>query len=71
MFCSINSTPQVIAGFEPSREILKKVRRRCIREMDYESDDQVQSLARKFKISMGTESRRDLLYNIQFGADYA
>lgn len=63
--------PQVISGFEPSKEILKKVRRRCIREMDYESDDQVESLAKKFKIRMGTENRRDLLFNLQFDAGYA
>ncbi|KAI3817325.1 hypothetical protein L1987_11114 [Smallanthus sonchifolius] len=31
----------VVAGFEPTKEILKKVRRRCVREMDYESDDKV------------------------------
>ncbi|GMH01789.1 hypothetical protein Nepgr_003628 [Nepenthes gracilis] len=29
----------VEAGFVPSREMLKKIRRRCIREMDYESDE--------------------------------
>ncbi|KAF7124783.1 hypothetical protein RHSIM_Rhsim12G0135900 [Rhododendron simsii] len=28
-------------GFEPSREMLKKVRRRCMREMDYTSNDKV------------------------------
>ncbi|XP_057494836.1 pentatricopeptide repeat-containing protein At1g26460, mitochondrial [Actinidia eriantha] len=58
-------------GFEPSREMLKKVRRRCMREMDYTSDDQVDSLAKKFKIRMGTEKRRDLLFNIQYSVDYA
>ncbi|KAK4423690.1 Pentatricopeptide repeat-containing protein, mitochondrial [Sesamum alatum] len=31
----------IYAGYEPSKEILKKVRRRCIREMDYESDDKI------------------------------
>ncbi|KAL2226244.1 UNVERIFIED_CONTAM: Pentatricopeptide repeat-containing protein, mitochondrial [Sesamum indicum] len=59
------------AGYEPSKEILKKVRRRCIREMDYESDDKVESLARQFKIRMGTEVRRDLLFNLQYSTDYS
>ncbi|KAA8532906.1 hypothetical protein F0562_032977 [Nyssa sinensis] len=61
----------VNAGFEPSREILKKVRRRCIREMDYESDDRVESLAKEFKIRMGTENRRDMLFNLSRATDYA
>ncbi|KAG2702497.1 hypothetical protein I3760_06G092500 [Carya illinoinensis] len=55
----------VTAGFVPSKEMLKKVRRRCIREMDYESDDWVESLARKFKIRMGTKNRRDTLFNLE------
>ncbi|KAL0386016.1 UNVERIFIED_CONTAM: Pentatricopeptide repeat-containing protein, mitochondrial [Sesamum radiatum] len=59
------------AGYEPSKEILKKVRRRCIREMDYESDAKVESLARQFKIRMGTEVRRDLLFNLQYSTDYS
>ena len=58
-------------GFEPSREMLKMVRRRCMLEMDYTSDDLVDSLAKKFKIRMGTEKRRDLLFNIQYSVDYA
>ncbi|KAL0336500.1 UNVERIFIED_CONTAM: Pentatricopeptide repeat-containing protein, mitochondrial [Sesamum radiatum] len=61
----------VHAGYEPSKEILKKVRRRCIREVDYESDDKVESLARQFKIRMGTEVRRDLLFNLQYSTDYS
>ncbi|KAL0447002.1 UNVERIFIED_CONTAM: Pentatricopeptide repeat-containing protein, mitochondrial [Sesamum latifolium] len=62
---------QIYAGYEPSKEILKKVRRRCSREMDYESDDKVESLARQFKIRMGKETRRDLLFNLQYTTDYA
>ncbi|KAL2559205.1 Pentatricopeptide repeat-containing protein [Forsythia ovata] len=59
------------AGHEPSKEILKKVRRRCIREMDYEADDRVDSLAREFKIRMGTENRRDMLFNLEYSTEYA
>ncbi|XP_062162383.1 pentatricopeptide repeat-containing protein At1g26460, mitochondrial [Alnus glutinosa] len=61
----------VTAGFVPSKETLKKVRRRCIREMDYESDDRVDSLAKKFQFRMGTESRRDMLFNIRYNTDFA
>ncbi|GMP41222.1 hypothetical protein CsSME_00011393 [Camellia sinensis var. sinensis] len=51
----------VNSGFEPSREMLKKVR----------SDDQVESLARKYKIQMGMENCRDLLFNLQYSTAYA
>ncbi|GAV57437.1 PPR_2 domain-containing protein [Cephalotus follicularis] len=61
----------VNAGFIPTKETLKKVRRRCIREMDYESDDLVESLAKKFKIRMGVESRRNILFNLEYSTDYA
>ncbi|KAI3467253.1 hypothetical protein Pfo_023916 [Paulownia fortunei] len=61
----------ICVGYQPSKEMLKKVRRRCIREMDYESDDKVESLARQFKIRMGTEVRRDLLFNLQYITDYS
>ncbi|KAF5449533.1 hypothetical protein F2P56_029966 [Juglans regia] len=60
----------VTAGFVPSKETLKKVRRRCIREMDYEQDDQVQALARKFKIRMGAETRRDMLFNLKYNPGF-
>ncbi|KAL4347475.1 hypothetical protein GQ457_17G015560 [Hibiscus cannabinus] len=61
----------VTAGYIPSKETLKKIRRRCIREMDYECDDQVQSLAKKFSIRMGTENRRGMLFNLDYGTEYA
>jgi pentatricopeptide repeat protein len=54
------------AGFEPSRETLKKLRRRCVREMDDENDDQVEALAKKFQIRMGSENRRNMLFNIDY-----
>lgn len=59
-----------IAGFVPSKEMLKKVRRRCIREMDYDSNDRVDYLAKNFKIRMGTENRRDMLFNLDYGTNY-
>ncbi|GER31850.1 pentatricopeptide repeat-containing protein [Striga asiatica] len=59
------------AGHEPSKEMLKKIRRRCVREMDYASDDKVETLAKQFKIRMGTEVRRDLLFSFQYSTDYS
>ncbi|KAL8533652.1 hypothetical protein ACS0TY_009886 [Phlomoides rotata] len=59
------------AGHEPSKEMLKKVRRRCVREMDYESDEKVESVARQFKIRMGSELRRNLLFDLEFATDYS
>ncbi|KAF2325459.1 hypothetical protein GH714_028879 [Hevea brasiliensis] len=61
----------VPVGFIPSKETLRKVRRRCVREMDYDSDACVDSLAKKFKIRMGLENRRDILFNLEYGTDYA
>ncbi|RDX79465.1 Pentatricopeptide repeat-containing protein, mitochondrial, partial [Mucuna pruriens] len=54
------------ARFEPSKEMLKKVRRRCMRELDYESDDRVQSLANSLNYQMGSEARRDILFNLNY-----
>lgn len=62
---------QVIAGYEPSKEILKKVRRRCVREMDYESDDKVVAFAKQLKIAMGFEGRGDMLFRLQYSRDNA
>ena len=61
----------MVVGFEPTKEILKKVRRRCVREMDYESNEKVESFAKDFKIRMGTENRRDMLFNLEFSTEYA
>lgn len=59
------------AGFEPSRETLKKVRRRCLREIDYESNDRVETLAKQCKIVMGSENRRNILFNLEYSMEYA
>ncbi|KAL2349167.1 hypothetical protein Fmac_003167 [Flemingia macrophylla] len=59
------------AGFEPSVDMLKDVRRRCMREMDYESDDRVQSLAKSLNYRMGAEGRRDILFNLNYSMGYA
>lgn len=62
---------QALAGYEPSKEMLKKVRRRCVREMDPESNQKVGTLASDFKIRLGRETRRDVLFQLEYGADYA
>ncbi|CAH2033888.1 unnamed protein product [Thlaspi arvense] len=56
----------ISAGYEPSKETLKKLRRRCVRELDSENDDQVESLAKKFQIRMGSENRRNMLFNLDY-----
>lgn len=61
---------QVVAGFEPSKEMLKKVRRRCIREMDDESNNKVESFAKDFRIRLSPESRRNMLFNLEYTTDY-
>ncbi|XP_038977817.1 pentatricopeptide repeat-containing protein At1g26460, mitochondrial-like [Phoenix dactylifera] len=60
----------VEAGFTPTKEMLKKVRRRCSRESDFDNDEHVQSIAQKFKIRMGGEFRREMLYNLEYSTDY-
>lgn len=49
--------------------MLKKVRRRCVREMDYESDGKVESLAAQLKIRMGTEVRRNMLFDLEYNTE--
>lgn len=66
-----NYLGQVNAGFEPSKETLKKVRRRCIREMDYESNDRVGDLAKKLNFRMGSENRRDMLFRLDYSTEFA
>jgi hypothetical protein len=61
---------QIDAGFTPSKDTLRKVRRRCSRESDFDSDEKVQSLAKQFNYRMGGENRRELLYNLQYNAEY-
>ncbi|RWR72902.1 pentatricopeptide repeat-containing protein, mitochondrial-like protein [Cinnamomum micranthum f. kanehirae] len=60
----------VNAGFTPSKETLKKIRRRCARESDHDSDDLVKSLAQKFKYRLGNENRREMLFGLEYSTDY-
>lgn len=62
---------QVHAQYKPSKEMLKKIRRRCTREMDYESDDRVEELTKKFNIRMGAENRRNMLFNLRYNMEYS
>lgn len=61
----------VNAQYKPSKDILKKIRRRCTREMDYESDLRVDELTKKFNIRMGPENRRNMLFNLRYNMEYA
>eukprot|EP00268_Persea_americana_P068810 TRINITY_DN9660_c0_g1_i2.p1 TRINITY_DN9660_c0_g1~~TRINITY_DN9660_c0_g1_i2.p1 ORF type:complete len:188 (+),score=26.91 TRINITY_DN9660_c0_g1_i2:786-1349(+) len=60
----------VNAGFTPSKETLKKIRRRCARESDYDSDELVKFLAQKFKYRLGSENRREMLFVLEYSTDY-
>lgn len=62
---------QVEAGFTPLKETLMKVRRRCIREMDNESSDYVESLAKQNQLFLSADNRRNMLFNLDYGAEYA
>ncbi|KAL8137658.1 hypothetical protein V2J09_003659 [Rumex salicifolius] len=64
-------TNMIEAGFIPSRETLKKIRRRCVREMDDESNARVSELADQHKIFLGRELRRNLLFDIEYSTEYA
>lgn len=61
---------QIEAGFTPSKETLKKVRRRCSRESDFDSDEKVQSLAQQYKYRMGNEIRKEMLYKLQYSTEF-
>ncbi|GAB2234225.1 hypothetical protein Drorol1_Dr00003468 [Drosera rotundifolia] len=61
----------VDVGFIPSRVTLKKIRRRCIREMDYDSNNRLDSLAKRLKIPLGSENRRDILFSLEYATEYA
>lgn len=68
---AISALDQMIeAGFIPSKETLRKVRRRCSRELDFDSDEKVQNFAKMFGYRMGTEVRRELLYDLQYSTEY-
>ncbi|KAI0516515.1 hypothetical protein KFK09_009192 [Dendrobium nobile] len=60
----------VDAGFTPSKEMIKKVRRQCSCELDIDSDERLQSLVHQFGYMMGGEGRRELLYNLNYGSNY-
>ncbi|KAF9624168.1 hypothetical protein IFM89_008106 [Coptis chinensis] len=61
---------EVKVGFKPSKDMLQKVRRRSIREFDYESFDRVEELARTFKIRMGSDNRKGMLFNLEYSMNY-
>ncbi|XP_078430211.1 tetratricopeptide repeat (TPR)-like superfamily protein [Wolffia australiana] len=59
------------AGFSPDKELLRKIRRRCVRELDFDSNDKVESLARKLSYRLGSENRRAMLFNLDYSMNYA
>ncbi|KAK9676014.1 hypothetical protein RND81_11G048100 [Saponaria officinalis] len=59
------------AGFKPQRATLLNVRRRCLREMDHESSDLVESIAKQCNIVLGSENRRNFLFNMEYSTELA
>lgn len=45
---------------------MRKVRRRCIREMDTNSDAQLENLMKNLAIRLGAEKRRNALFDLQY-----
>uniref|UniRef100_A0ACD5YZT0 Uncharacterized protein n=2 Tax=Avena sativa TaxID=4498 RepID=A0ACD5YZT0_AVESA len=60
----------VDAGFTPTKETLKKVRRRCSRESDFDSEEKLQAGCKQMNCRLGGEVRRELLYKIEYSAEY-
>ncbi|CAL5061793.1 unnamed protein product [Urochloa decumbens] len=65
-----NKDPKSALAVIDKMDTLKKVRRRCSRESDFDSDEKVQSLAKQFNYRMGGENRREMLYNIEYNPVY-
>ncbi|KAI3970817.1 hypothetical protein MKX01_024464 [Papaver californicum] len=60
----------VNAGHVPSKQLLKDIRRRYVREFDKEGDDRVKVFSRKFVIRMGSESRQNMLFNLSYSGNF-
>ncbi|KAL5723123.1 hypothetical protein ACHQM5_006557 [Ranunculus cassubicifolius] len=61
----------VAAGLMPTKEMLKKIRRRCVREFDEASETRVIDLAGRVKIRLGGENRRNMLFDLNYGTTYS
>ncbi|KAK1269539.1 Pentatricopeptide repeat-containing protein [Acorus gramineus] len=59
------------AEFIPSKETLKKVRRRCHRELNDELMEQVKALVQKHNYRITGDNRRDLLFRLQYGNNFS
>lgn len=57
----------VTAGFVPTREMMKKIQRRCIREFDVVNDERASELRKKFGLRVGGENRRGMLFDLNYG----
>ncbi|CAN6225963.1 unnamed protein product [Urochloa humidicola] len=65
-----NKDPKSALAVIDKMDTLKKVRRRCSRESDFDSDEKVQTLVKQFNYRMGGENRREMLYNIEYNPVY-
>lgn len=59
----------MLAGYSPSKETLKNLRRRCVREFDVDGEEEVQSLCQQLNYRMGGENRRGILFGLQYSTE--
>eukprot|EP00252_Welwitschia_mirabilis_P001978 TRINITY_DN11937_c0_g1_i2.p1 TRINITY_DN11937_c0_g1~~TRINITY_DN11937_c0_g1_i2.p1 ORF type:complete len:462 (-),score=94.30 TRINITY_DN11937_c0_g1_i2:230-1615(-) len=54
------------AGYSPSKETLRKIQRRCVREFDSDGEAQVHSLCQSLKYPTIRDNRRNVLFNLDY-----
>eukprot|EP01018_Ginkgo_biloba_P030852 Gb_21554 [translate_table: standard] len=59
------------AGYSPSKETLRKIRRRSVREFDVDGDQQIQDICQSLNYRMGGEGRREILFGLEYNSEYA
>ena len=60
----------MLAGYSPSKETLKKLRRRCVREFDVDGEAEVQSLSQQLNYRMDGEYCRGILFGLQYSTKF-
>jgi len=60
----------MLAGYSPSKETLKKLKRRCVREFDVDGEEEVRSLFQQLNYRMGGENRRGILFGLQYSTEF-
>lgn len=60
----------MLSGYTPSKETLKKLKRRCVREFDVDGEEEVRSLFQQLNYRMGGENRRGILFGLQYSTEF-